>query len=127
MKKRIGDFIERVTLGIDTALRRLDMKSATGLALVILGMLIIIYPDQGTVARIVHYGGSSWGYGITSIIFGMYLFRNPDTRAYALLISPIVLYIAGFVELIWSVYGIPTPLVIYFLCGLYLLKESIRR
>lgn len=127
MVNKAAKFFTWFTTSIDNILRRIDMKIAVGLSLVILGVFILAYPQQGTVARIVHYGGSALGYGVTSVIFGGILLQNPRTKSFPILISPIILYIVGFIELIWSVYGTPTPLVIYGLCGLFLLKEIIRR
>lgn len=112
---------------VEKWIAELDTRTVVALCLVLLGLFILQYPRGSTLARLIEYGGSITGYGVTSIIFGGLLLKFPHTKAYVLLITPMILYVIFFSEFLVFSQGVPTPLIFYGLTLFFLIKEAVKR
>jgi hypothetical protein len=120
-------FLTKVFDYVERWISELDTRTVIALSLVLLGLFILQYPRGSTLTRLVEYGGSITGYGVTSILFGGLLLKFPHTKAYMLLITPMILYAIFFSEFLVFSQGVPTPLIFYGLTLFFLIKEAVKR
>lgn len=88
--------IDGVSLWIEKQLTLLDARTIVGLSLLALGASIVARPDVGTAATIGAFGISPVAFGYGALLAGGIILRFPGTRAYTLLLLPLLFYVGAF-------------------------------